>query len=94
MKCWLRDAASCGMERSVRGQEAVTQEPLGALESTTLHESIVMCQEYVLDRPRVIEQKRRARAQPKRDDLIRAQGQLLQEGERVGLPSTEAPEGA
>ena len=94
MKRRLHDTASRRMERLVCCQEPVAEEPLRAVKAATFHEPVVMRQEYVFNGGRVIEEKREARAQSKGHDIIRILGQLLQEGERVGLPTTERPEGA
>jgi hypothetical protein len=82
------------MKRPVCREQPVAQEPLGALKAAAFHKPVVMCQQYVFNGGRVIEEKRESRAQSKGHDLVRAPSQLLQERKRVGFPATEGPEGA
>ncbi len=92
IKCWLHDVASRRMQRSVRREKALAQEPFRAIESAAFHEPVVMRQEDVFNRRGVIEEKREVPAQLKRDDLVWALCQLLQEGKWVILPPTQSPE--
>ena len=94
MKRWLHDVASRRMQRSVRREKALTQEPFRTIESAAFHEPVVMRQEDVFDRRGVIEEKREVLAQLKRDDLVWALCQLLQESEWVILPTAQSPERA
>ncbi len=70
IKRWLHDVASRRMQRSVRREKALTQESFRTIESAAFHEPVVMRQEDVFDRRGVIEEKRKALPQSKRDDLV------------------------
>ena len=62
----LHDVASRHMQRSVRREKALAQEPFRTIESAAFHEPVVMREEDVFDRRGVIEEKREALAQLKR----------------------------
>lgn len=94
IKRWLHDVASRHMQRSVRREKTFAQESFHTIESSAFHEPVVMRQEDVFDRRGVIEEKREVLAQLKRDDLVRALCQLLQESEWVILPTAQSPERA
>ncbi len=94
IKRWLHDVASRRMQRSVGREKALAQESFRTIESSAFHEPVVMRQEDVFDRRGVIEKKREVLAQVKGDDLVRALCQLLQESERVILPTAQSPERA
>ncbi len=82
----LHDVASRRMQRPIRREKALAQEPFRTIESAAFHEPVVTGQEDVFDRRGVIEEKREVPAQLKRDDLVWASCQLLQEGQWVILP--------